>query len=57
MRVYAAAGEPARALRHYDDLEALLERELGTRPARETTELASTLRRGQEMPSGTHSAR
>ena len=57
MRVYAAAGEPARALRHYDDLEALLERELGTRPARETTELASALRRGQEMPSGTRSAR
>jgi non-specific serine/threonine protein kinase len=57
MRAYAAAGEPARALRHYDDLEALLERELGTRPARETTELASMLRRGQDAPSVTRSVR
>ncbi|GLC23817.1 BTAD domain-containing putative transcriptional regulator [Roseisolibacter agri] len=44
MRAYAAAGEPARAVRHYEELTALLRRELGAAPARETAALAAELR-------------
>jgi predicted ATPase/DNA-binding SARP family transcriptional activator len=47
MRAYAAAGEPARALQHYGEVAALLRRELGTAPARETTALAERLRDGR----------
>jgi DNA-binding SARP family transcriptional activator len=46
MRAYVAAGEPARALGHYQELVALLRREVGAAPARETTALADELRRG-----------
>ncbi len=49
MRAYAAAGEPARAVRHYDALAGLLRRELGAAPARETAALAAALR-GQGAP-------
>jgi hypothetical protein len=44
MRAYAAAGEPARAVRHYDALTELLRRELGAAPARDTAALAASLR-------------
>lgn len=46
MRAYAAQGEPARALRHFEELTSLLRREVGVAPARETTALAATLRAG-----------
>lgn len=46
MRAYAAAGEPARALRHYDNFAARLRSELAALPARETTALAEQLRGG-----------
>jgi predicted ATPase/DNA-binding SARP family transcriptional activator len=45
MQAYVALGEPARALAHYDALTALLAREVGTAPARETRQLADALRR------------
>ena len=44
METLAARGEPARALAHYGELSALLRRELGARPAKETSELAERLR-------------
>jgi DNA-binding SARP family transcriptional activator len=44
MATYAAAGEPARALAHYDALTALLAREVGAAPGRETTALAASIR-------------
>ncbi|GJG89445.1 hypothetical protein tb265_46260 [Gemmatimonadetes bacterium T265] len=46
MQAHVAAGEPARALAHYDALAALLAREVGARPARETQALAERVRRG-----------
>jgi DNA-binding SARP family transcriptional activator len=46
MAGYVAAGEPARALAHYDALSALLDREVGASPARETRALAESIRRG-----------
>jgi DNA-binding SARP family transcriptional activator len=45
MELWAAAGEPARALAHYDALAALLRREVDAAPARETRALAAELRR------------
>jgi DNA-binding SARP family transcriptional activator len=44
MRAYGAAGEPARAVRHYAALTELLRRELGAAPARDTAALAASLR-------------
>jgi DNA-binding SARP family transcriptional activator len=46
MATYAATGEPARALAHYDALAALLAREVGAQPARDTRALADAIRRG-----------
>jgi DNA-binding SARP family transcriptional activator len=46
MAAYVTIGEPARALAHYDALGALLAREVGTAPGRETRALADTIRRG-----------
>jgi DNA-binding SARP family transcriptional activator len=46
MQAYAAMGEPARALAHHEQLVALLDRELGAKPARETRALADALRQG-----------
>ncbi|HZF68739.1 MAG TPA: bacterial transcriptional activator domain-containing protein, partial [Gemmatirosa sp.] len=46
MACYAAAGEPARALAHYDALAALLAREVGAPPGRETRVLAEAIRGG-----------
>jgi DNA-binding SARP family transcriptional activator len=44
MASYAAAGEPARALAHYDALAALLAREVGAAPGRETRALGEAIR-------------
>jgi predicted ATPase/DNA-binding SARP family transcriptional activator len=44
MACYVAAGEPARALVHYDELTALLAREVGAAPARDTAALAASIR-------------
>jgi DNA-binding SARP family transcriptional activator len=46
MASYLAGGEPARALAHYDALAALLAREVGAAPGRETQALAATIRAG-----------
>jgi DNA-binding SARP family transcriptional activator len=45
MEAHAALGEPARALAHYEALSAMLAREVGARPARETQVLAERLAR------------
>jgi DNA-binding SARP family transcriptional activator len=45
MVLWAAAGERARALAHYDELCALLARELGAGPARDTRLVAEAIRR------------
>ena len=44
MELWAAAGERARALGHYDALVVLLQREVGSPPARETQALAQRIR-------------
>jgi len=44
MQAMAALGEPARALAHYEALTALLQREVGAKPAAETRALAAALR-------------
>jgi len=46
MACYAAAGEPARALAHYDALAGRLQHEVGAPPARDTRALADAIRRG-----------
>jgi DNA-binding SARP family transcriptional activator len=45
MATCVAKGEPARALAHYDALAALLAREFGAVPARDTRTLADAIRR------------
>jgi DNA-binding SARP family transcriptional activator len=50
MATYVAAGEPARALAHYDALAAQLARELGAAPGRETRALAEAIRGGGRAP-------
>jgi len=49
MRCYARLGEPAQALRHYQELVELMGDELGSPPAPETTALFERLRRGEEV--------
>jgi DNA-binding SARP family transcriptional activator len=44
MRVYASMGAPAKALRHYDNLTASLEKELGIAPSATTRELIAVLK-------------
>jgi len=44
MECWAAAGQPARALRHYEDLRELLHTELGGAPAEQTAALYARLR-------------
>jgi DNA-binding SARP family transcriptional activator len=46
MAAYVTVGEPARALAHYDALAALLAREVGAAPGRDTRALADAVRRG-----------
>lgn len=49
MRVYAAGGDHAQALRHFRTLSALLHDELGARPAPDTLDLHARIRRGEPM--------
>ena len=44
MELWAAAGERARALGHYDALVVLLQREVGSPPARETQAFVQRIR-------------
>lgn len=44
MRIHAGRGARAKALQHYDDLTALLERELDAKPSDATQALAETLK-------------
>jgi two-component SAPR family response regulator len=48
MRCYAALGERGRSLRHYEALVELLDEQLGTAPAPETSVLYERLRAGEE---------
>jgi DNA-binding SARP family transcriptional activator len=49
MRCYVAMGERGRALVHYEDLVELLNKQLGTAPAPETSALHERLRNGEEV--------
>jgi DNA-binding SARP family transcriptional activator len=49
MRCYAALGERGRALKHYEELVELLDEQLGTPPAPETSVLHERLRAGEEV--------
>jgi len=49
MRCYARLGEHAQALRHYQDLAALMQADLGSPPAPETTALFERLKRGEAV--------
>jgi predicted ATPase/DNA-binding SARP family transcriptional activator len=49
MRCYARQGDVARALRHFHDLQRLMEEELGARPSAETLVLYEQLRRGDDV--------
>jgi DNA-binding SARP family transcriptional activator len=49
MRSQAYFGERGRALRHYEELAALLEDELGSSPAPETSALYERLRASQDV--------
>jgi len=49
MRSQAYLGERGRALRHYEELAQLLEKELGSSPAPETSALYERLRASQEV--------
>ena len=44
MECWAAAGQPARAMRHYEELRELLRTEVGGAPAAQTTALYARLR-------------
>jgi predicted ATPase/DNA-binding SARP family transcriptional activator len=50
MRLLAAAGQPAVALRQYRELERLLQRELGARPDADTRALARRIDEGMKLP-------
>jgi len=52
MRLYASAGEPATALKQYQELERVFREELGESPSRATRELARQL---ESLPAGTGS--
>jgi DNA-binding SARP family transcriptional activator len=47
MRCQAALGERGRAIRHYEELAELLDEQLGTAPAPETSALYESLRSGE----------
>ncbi len=49
MRCYARLGEQAQALRHYQELVELMQADLGSPPAPETTALFHRLRRGEAV--------
>ena len=44
MECWAAAGQPARAMRHYEELRDLIRAEVGGTPAAQTTALYARLR-------------
>jgi DNA-binding SARP family transcriptional activator len=44
MKCWATAGQPARAMRHYEELRDLLRAEVGGAPAAQTTALYTRLR-------------
>lgn len=50
MLLYAWVGRHSEALRHYHELERLLERELGVAPEQETVELLAAIRARREPP-------
>jgi predicted ATPase/DNA-binding SARP family transcriptional activator len=50
IRLYAAAGEPAAALRQFEELTTILERDLGEKPSAATRALIDTLRRDEAAP-------
>lgn len=52
MQVYAWRGMRSNALQHYRDCVAILDRELGVAPLRETTELYETIADGRIEPLG-----
>ena len=45
MKALVSLGEPARALAHFETMSAVLQREVGAKPAAETRELAEQIRR------------
>jgi DNA-binding SARP family transcriptional activator len=49
MRCYAVLGERGLALKHHEELVDLLDDQLGTSPARETSALHERLRAGEEV--------
>ena len=49
IRCYARMGEHGQALRHYQELVELMQRELDAAPDRETVALYERLRRGEEI--------
>ena len=49
MRCYVAQGERGRAIRHYEELVGLLDEQLGTSPAPETSALHERLLAGEEV--------
>jgi predicted ATPase/DNA-binding SARP family transcriptional activator len=50
MRLHAAMGHPASALAQFARLQAVLDRELGAEPDRQTRELAAAIREGRFTP-------
>jgi len=52
MQCLARTGQPARALRHFQRLRAILSEDLGAEPEPETVELAGRIRTGAEVSAG-----
>ncbi|HZV03392.1 MAG TPA: tetratricopeptide repeat protein [Planctomycetota bacterium] len=50
IRLLAASGDPLRALKHFEEMEARFEKELGHGPTRETRELARGIERAHSPP-------
>jgi len=57
IRLYAALGRPAEALRHYKNLETRLQRELGSEPGPELQSLLATLGIGKRQSARTATPR
>jgi DNA-binding SARP family transcriptional activator len=56
MRCHVLLGEPARAVAHFEATRAVLQREVGSAPSRETVALADSIRRGAFAASAKASA-
>jgi len=50
MRLYKAVGKPQAALRQYEDLQRILQEQLGARPAESTRDLAKSLSANAQFP-------